>query len=81
MLKIVVNCRMARVYKFGEYLIKTVVMPLETNFIVYNREGYVCRIVPRFWGFDLSPLDYCLDNIVSKELVSTIVDHIINQDA
>jgi hypothetical protein len=71
---------MANLYELeGFYMI-----PLETereiNFIVKNKEGYVCRLVPRIYGFDISPLDKALDNLDVAGLVPRLSNFILNRD-
>jgi hypothetical protein len=50
----------------------------EVNFVVFNREGYLFRLVPDLTGFHLSPLDQALDAGVNLTLVEQIGDGIDN---
>jgi hypothetical protein len=72
---------MARQYEFEGFLLRPVHTRREVNFEVLDQEGYVCRLVPRLYGFDLSPLDQELGNLRALPLVTRISDFILDHDA
>lgn len=76
-----VNCAMARQFEFEGYLLRPIDTRREINFEVLDEEGYVCRLVPRLYGFDISPLDQALGNLRALPLVSRISEFILHRDA
>ena len=48
--------------------VKTVEAGHEINFELYDDNGYICRLVPGYWGFELSKLDLCMGVEVDARL-------------
>jgi len=67
-------------YCVKEFHIEPAAAGRETNFIVHDSQGYLCWLVPRFWGFDLSPLDYCLGNTAGLPYLKRIGEYITGYD-
>lgn len=67
---------MAKTTEFEGYTIEQVFMPLQVNFIVTNKEGYVCRLVPHELGFELSPTGKSLGNEPDSNIIRRISDFI-----
>ena len=72
---------MAKAYEFEGLLVRPIYLMREVNFEVLDQEGYVCRLVPQLYGFDLSPLDQALGNVRALPLVSRISEFILHHDA
>jgi hypothetical protein len=60
--------------QFEGYTIEKVFMPLQVNFVVTNKEGYVCQLVPHELGFGLSPKDKSLGNEPDPTVIKRISD-------
>ena len=63
------------------YLIRPIETEREINFVVLDHEGYVCRLVPGLFGFNLSPLDFALGSTKALPLVPYLSAFILNHDA
>jgi hypothetical protein len=72
---------MAKGYEFEGFRLRPVHTRKEVNFEVLDQDGYVCRLVPRLYGFDLSPLDLALGNLRALPLVPRISEFILHRDA
>jgi hypothetical protein len=72
---------MARQFEFEGFHVRTIDTRREINFEVIDEEGYVCRLVSRLYGFDLSPLDHALGNLRALPLVPRISEFILHRDA
>ncbi len=49
---------MPKEFKVDGFWVQSVDAEREINFVVLNKTGLVCRLVPCFFGFDISPLDH-----------------------
>jgi hypothetical protein len=76
-----VNWGMARQFEFEGFRLRLIDTRREINFEVLDEEGYVCRLVPRLYGFDISPLDQALGNVRALPLVPRISEFILHRDA
>jgi len=63
------------------YLIRPIETEKEMNFMILDSEGYVCRLVPGLFGFNLSPLDFALGNTKALPLVPHLSEFILHHDA
>lgn len=52
----------------------------EINYEIFEKSGYLCRLVPGMWGFEVSKLDLCFDTEIPDRLVAQIGDFIINME-
>jgi len=57
---------------FGEISIQPVETAREINFTIIQGESYLFRLVPCFQGFELSPLDKCLQIQVDVKIVQEV---------
>lgn len=67
--------------QFGGLLLRPVYTNREVNYEITDADAYVCRIVPRLYGFELSPLDRALVNDRILPLLPRITAFILQQDA
>lgn len=72
---------MKNIFKFEDYILCPVRSNRELNFVITNKEGYVCRLVPDIYGFGLSPLDKALGNVSILPSLPQIIDFILQYDA
>lgn len=72
---------MAGSFEMDGYHVKPVYSEREVNFEVHDQSGYVCRLVPKLFGFDLSPLDLALGNTWARPAIPRISELILNADA
>ena len=64
--------------QFEAYTIKTIDTPLEINFEVHDEQGYVCRLVPGYAGFELSAHDKAMGNHVQQDMIAKISNYIVS---
>lgn len=67
-------------YRTG-ILIKRLDHEQEINYEIFDEDGYICRLVPGYCGFEMSKLDYSLGVEVSPGLINAVTDYILNEDA
>jgi hypothetical protein len=72
---------MARQFEFEGFRVRPIDTRREINFEVLDEEGYVCRLVPRLYGFEISPLDHALGNLRALTVVPRISEYILHRDA
>jgi hypothetical protein len=72
---------MAKCYELDGLFIRQVDLQREINFEVLDREGYVCRLVPQLYGFELSPLDRALGNLRALPLIPQLSEFILHHYA
>ena len=63
-------------FECEEYLIEQVEMEREFNYIVTKGEEYICRLVPGYTSFELSPVDKAVDNPVNEDLIDKFAQRI-----
>lgn len=56
----------------GKYLIEQVEEEKEINFVVTKNDDYICRLIPGGSGFELSPLDKAVGNLVDETLIDEL---------
>jgi hypothetical protein len=66
--------------KVDEYEVELVNTEYEINYVITNSNGYVCRLVPGYAGFELSKQDKALGNNISELLVAKLSDFIVAND-
>jgi hypothetical protein len=71
---------MKKLLEFESYTIEEVTSDLEVNYVVNDPKGYICRLVPGYAGFQLSPLDISLNNQPSQQLIARISDFIVEHE-
>ena len=54
------------------FLIQVEYAEMEVNFLIFDSQGYCCRLVPNVNGFDLSPMDNALRNDPGEPFVSRL---------
>lgn len=67
--------------QFRHLLLRPFYTYREMNVEVADEDGYICRLVPGLYGFDLSPLDQALGNDPILPLLPHISEFILQQDA
>ena len=72
---------MVKPFELGEYTITPQPLEKEVNYIVSNKDGYTCRLVPGYAGFEISKADKALGIELPLEILSQISDLIVTQDA
>ncbi|HKO80713.1 MAG TPA: hypothetical protein VJU78_09965 [Chitinophagaceae bacterium] len=68
-------------YTFAEFSIEKIHAEREVNFNVYKDGEYLCRLVPGYSGFEISPMDKALGNDIDLVLLSRISEFIQQKDA
>jgi hypothetical protein len=68
-------------FQYGDFSIQPVYLELEINYVVFDSEGYFCRLVPGEMGLELSKLDTALDNKPERNLITKIADFIFQKNA
>jgi hypothetical protein len=53
---------MATRFFWGDYIIEKDWQEMELHYIIFDGEGYVCRLVPGEMGLELSAQDLALDH-------------------
>jgi hypothetical protein len=71
---------MKKLFEFESYTIEEVESDLEVNYLVHDSTGFICRLVPGYAGFELSPLDKSLDNLPSQELITQLSNFIVENE-
>jgi hypothetical protein len=71
---------METTWQVGKYLVKEVVLEREVNYEVFDGEGYVCRLVPGYEGFELSKMDVSLGLDIDTNVVDMISNFILAKD-
>lgn len=66
---------------FEEYTIEKDWQERELHYLVFDRQGYVCRLVPGDWGWELSAIDLKLDQPIPAALVDKLSDYIVRLEA
>lgn len=67
---------MEETLQLDQWLIEPVFTEREVSFMVLDGNGYCCRLVPGFSGFELSPLDQALGNDPGAGFVARIGSYI-----
>ncbi|MFC4231496.1 hypothetical protein ACFOW1_06330 [Parasediminibacterium paludis] len=71
---------METTWQVGKYLVKEVLLERAVNYEVFDAEGYVCRLVPGYEGFELSKMDVGLGLTVDDHVVAMISNFILAKD-
>jgi hypothetical protein len=71
---------MNREWQVGVYVVKEVLLDREVNFEVFDADGYVCRLVPGYEGFELSKMDVSLGLDIDLSVVEMISNFILDKD-
>lgn len=71
---------MGKKLKYNEFMIERVFSEREINFIVFNKEGYFCRLVPGENGFQISRHDKSLENLPDQHILNNISEFIASWD-
>ena len=67
-------------FEFEGYMVKQVELEKEVNFELSDEKGYICRLVPGFFGFELSTLDRAVDNQIDPNFLARLSDYIVRKD-
>ncbi len=67
-------------YKVDNFIVNEVFLDKEINFEILDSDGYICRLVPGYAGFELSKLDQCLGINVNPAVIHTISNLILTKD-
>lgn len=67
-------------WQVGKYFVKEVLLDMEVNFEIYDEDGYLCRLVPGYSGFELSKVDVSLGVEIDETVIETISNFILNKD-
>jgi hypothetical protein len=71
---------MPKLLQFQNYIIEEEPTELELNYVVKDETGYICRLVPGYAGFDLSPLDKSLGIELPPHVLASISEFIVEHD-
>ena len=65
--------------QFENYFIEEVDKSKEVNYLITDKDGYVCTLVPGYEGFELSANDKALDINPGKSFVYRISEFIVSE--
>lgn len=71
---------MNKEWQVGKYLVKELLLDREVNFEVFDADGYVCRLVPGYEGFELSKMDVSLGVDIDTDILEMISNFILDKD-
>lgn len=71
---------MRKILNFREYKIEEILTDREVNYVVNDKEGYVCRLVPGYAGFEISQHDKALNNYPPDKIITSISDFIVENE-
>lgn len=69
------------VFEFEGFTIKRLIFKRQVHFQVFNKELYVCRLVPSEAGFEPSKFDRALGIELPEQMLVRLSDFILQYDA